>query len=87
MLLFRYIEYILMTRASQVILMVKNPPKQSRRHKRRRFDPWVGKIPWRRKPQLTPVFSPEKFHRQRSLSGYSPWGHKESDMTEHTHAH
>ena len=32
--------------------------------------------------QPTPVFLPEKFHGQRSLAGYSPWGHKESDMTE-----
>ena len=51
--------------------------------KRRGFDPWVGKIPWRRKWQLTTVFLPGKFHGQRSLAGYSPRGHKESDMTEH----
>ena len=37
---------------------------------------------WRRKWQPTPVFLPGKFHRQRSLAGCSPWGHKESDMTE-----
>ena len=36
------------------------------------FDPWVGKIPWRRKLQPTPVFLPGKFHGQRSLVGYSP---------------
>ena len=47
------------------------------------FDPWVGKIPWRRKRQPTPVFLSGVFHGQRSLVGYSPWGHKESDMTEH----
>ena len=40
------------------------------------FDPWVGKIPWRRKWQPTPVFLPGKSHRQRSLSGYCPWGDK-----------
>ena len=45
------------------------------------FDPWVGKIPWRMKWQTTPVFLPGEFHRQRSLSGYSPRDHKESDMT------
>ena len=45
------------------------------------FDPWVGKIPWRRKCQPTPVFLPGKSHGQRSLVGYSPWGCKESDMT------
>ena len=39
------------------------------------FDPWVGKIPWRREWQLTPVFVPGESHRQRSLEGYSPWGH------------
>ena len=38
--------------------------------------PWVRKIPWRRKWQPTPVFLPEKSHGERSLSGYSPWGHK-----------
>ena len=41
----------------------------------------VGKIPWRRKWQLTPVFLPGKSHGERSLAGYSPWGCKESDMT------
>ena len=54
---------------------------QGRRCKRHRFDPWVGKIPQRRKWHPTPVFLPEKFHGQKSPSGYSPWGHKESDMT------
>ena len=39
-----------------------------------RFDPWVGKIPWRRKWQSTPVLLPGKYHCQRSLVGYSPWG-------------
>ena len=40
------------------------------------FDPWVGKIPWKRKWQPTPVFLPRKFRGQRSLAGYSPWGCK-----------
>ena len=63
----------------------KEPTCQCRR---RRFDPWVGKIPWSRKWQPTPVFLPEESHRQRSLGGHSPWGHKESDTTEVTwHAH
>ena len=44
------------------------------RCKRYRFDPWVGKIPWRRKWQPTPVFLPGKSHGQRSLLGYSPMG-------------
>ena len=47
-------------------------------------DPWVGKIPWRRAWQSTPIFLPERFHGQRSLVGYSLWGCKELDMTEHT---
>ena len=45
------------------------------------FHPWVGKMAWRRKWQPTPVFLPEKFHGQRIPAGYSPWGHKKSDMT------
>ena len=46
------------------------------------FDPWVRKIPWTRKWQPTPVCLPGDSHGQRSLEGYSPWGCKESDMTE-----
>ena len=42
----------------------------------------VGKISWRRGWQPTPVFSPGKSHRRRSLAGYCPWDHKESDTTE-----
>ena len=41
-----------------------------------RFDPWVGKIPWRRKWLLTPIFLPGEPHGQRSLAGYSPWSRK-----------
>ena len=52
--------------------------------KRCRLDPWVRKIPWRRAWQPTPVFLPGESHRQRSLTGYSPQGHKELDMTEGT---
>ena len=40
------------------------------------FDPWVRKIPWRRKLQPTPVFLPGKSHGQKILVGYSPWHHK-----------
>ena len=46
------------------------------------FDPWVGKIPWRRKWQTTPVFLPGESHEQRRLVGYSLWGHKGLDTTE-----
>ena len=45
-------------------------------------NPWVGKIPWRRKWQPTPVFLPGESHGQRSPAGYSPWDCKELDMTE-----
>ena len=37
------------------------------------FNPWVGKIPWRRKWQPSPVFLPGESHGQRNLEGYSPW--------------
>ena len=56
---------------------------QCRRCKRCRFNPWVRKIPWSRKWQPTPVFLPGKSHGQGSLASHSPWGHKESDTTEH----
>ena len=46
------------------------------------LDPWVRKIPWRRKWQSTSESQPEEFHGQSSLMGYSPLGHKESDTTE-----
>ena len=63
--------------------MVKEPAYQCR-HKRHGFNPWVGKILWRREWQPTPVFLPKKFQGQRMLASYSPWGHKESDTTEAT---
>ena len=44
--------------------------------RRHRFNPWVWKIPWRRKWQPTPVILPIKSHGQRNLAGCSPWGHK-----------
>ena len=65
-------------------ILVKDP---CRRRKRCRFNPWVGKIAWRRKWQRTPAFLPGESHGQRSLAGYIPGGHKESDMTEHAHTH
>ena len=67
--------------------MVKNLPANAGDEKRQRFNPWVRKIPWRRKWQPTPVFFPGKSYGQRSLEGYCPWGHKELDTTEHTHSH
>ena len=44
----------------------------------------LGRFPWSRKWPSIPVFLPGKFHGQRSLAGYSSWGRKESDTTEHT---
>ena len=52
---------------------------QCRSCERHGLDPWVRKIPWRRKWQPTPVCWPGKSHGQRSLAGYSPRGHKDSD--------
>ena len=50
--------------------------------RRPRFSSWVGKNPWRRSWQSTPVFLPGESHGQRSLAGYSPWGCMELDTTE-----
>ena len=57
---------------------------QCRRHKISGFDPWVGKIPWRRAQQPNPVFLLGEFHGQRSRAGYGPQGSIESDTTEVT---
>ena len=63
--------------SSLVAQMVKNPPAMQ--------ETWVRslgwEIPWRRAWQPTPIFLPGESNRQRSLAGYSPWGHKESDTT------
>ena len=53
---------------------------QCRRHKRCEFDPWVGKIPWRRTWQPTPVFLPGESHGQSRLVGYGPQGCKEKRL-------
>ena len=64
--------------------VVKTPCPQCMGH---RFDPWVGKIPWRWKWQPTPVFLPGESHGQRSLVDYSPQGRKEWDTTERVCVH
>ena len=64
--------------ASLVAQRVKNLPAMQETQ----FDPWVEKIPWRRKWQPTSVFLPGEFHGQRILVGYSPWDRKELDVTE-----
>ena len=56
----------------------------SRRGKTCQFDPWIGKIPWRRALESIPVFLPGESHGKWSLAGYSPWGKKQLDMTEVT---
>ena len=58
---------------------------QCRKRRKCEFNPWVGKIPLRRAWQPTPVFLLGESHGQRTLAGYSPWVHKESDTTEHPH--
>ena len=66
--------------SSQVALEAKNPPANAEDIR----DPWVGKIPFRRAWQPTPVLLPGESHGQRSLVGYRPLGRKESDTTEMT---
>ena len=61
----------------------KEPAWQSSRLQRHGFDPWVRKIPWRRAWQPTPVFLHGESHGQSRVTGYSPWGHRESETTEH----
>ena len=61
----------------------KEPSFQHRRCRRLGCSPFVGKIPWRRKWQPTPVFVLGKCHGQRNLTGYSPWGCQASDAPEH----
>ena len=63
----------------------KEPHCQCSRLESRGFDPWVGKIPWRRKWQPTPVFLAGESQGQRSLAGYSPWGCKELTARLSTH--
>ena len=62
--------------------MVKNLPASVGESRDRGSILGLGRFPWRRKWQCTTVFLSGEFHGQRSLEGYSPWGHKESDMTE-----
>ena len=56
-------------------------------HRTHKFDPSVGKIPWRREWQPIPVFLPGKSHGQRHLVSCSLWGHKELDTTEQMSTH
>ena len=66
--------------------VVKNLPVMQETQKS--LIPGSGRFPWRRARQPAPVFFPGECLGQRSLAGYSPWGHQELDMTEATkHAH
>ena len=64
-------------------LVVKNLPANAG-DMRHGLNPWVWKIPWRRAREPTPAFLPGESHGQRSLVGYSPSSHTESNMTEAT---
>ena len=68
--------------ASRVALVLKNPPVNAGDVRDEGLIPGLGRFPWRRTWQPTPVFLPGEFHGQRSLVGYSPWGCKESNTTE-----
>ena len=81
-----YVVYtsVCIEKAFQVAQVVKNLLANAR-DMRGGFDPWVGKTPWRRAWQLTPIFLPTEPHVQRSPAGYSPQGLEESDTTEVTY--
>ena len=66
-----------------MLLEVEDPPP-SAGDKRHWYDPWVGKMPWRKAWQSTQAFLPGKSHAQRRVKGYSPYGRNESDTTEAT---
>ena len=68
-----FTDYLVQPKVLPRLLSGKNSTCQNRRQG---FDPWVGKIRWRRKWQPTPVFLPGKSHGQRSLVSYSPWSRK-----------
>ena len=66
--------------------VVKNLPASAEDNSRHEFNPWVGKISWRRKRQYTSILAWET-HGEGNLEGYSPQGGQGPDMTEHTHTH
>ena len=61
--------------------IIKNPPANAGDIGEASLIPWIGKIPWMRAWQPTPVFLPGESHEQSSLAGYSPWGHEDLNMT------
>ena len=70
-----------MSKAYRRVSLVAQMTKNELQCRRPGFDPWARKIPWRKEWLPPPVFLPGKFHGRRCLAAYSPWGHKESDMT------
>ena len=78
-----YCAILLCNWAYLVAQMEKNLPTKQETQ----FDPWVRKIPWRRKGQPTPVFLPGKSQGQRSLEGYSLWGCKRVEHNWATNSH
>ena len=89
--MWQHLEILLMATTAGVLLAISsgqrsgtlpNVPQGIRQSlMTKNYPPWVGKIPWRRTGQLTPVFLPGESHEQRSLGGYGPLGCKESDTT------
>ena len=69
---------------SRVALVVKNPPANAGDIKDVGSIPGLGRSPGEGHGNPSPVFFPGEFQGQRSLANYSPWGYKESDMTEAT---
>ena len=62
----------------------EEPACQSRRHKRCGFNPWMGKVAWRRPWLPAPVFMPGESHGQRSLGGCRPWGSSQTQLSRYT---
>ena len=70
----------------KVVLVVMNPPAHAG-DARNGFNRWIGKMLWSKKWHPTLVFLPGEFHGQSILAGYSPWGCKKLDTTEHSMQH
>ena len=80
----KYLKSMSMLVASQVMLVVKNLPGSAGDVRDAGWIPGLGRFPWRRKWQPTPVFLPRESNGQRSLTGYNPYGCKELDIPEVT---
>ena len=67
------------------MLVLMNPPANTGDPRGAGLIPGLGKTPLKEGMQPTPVFLPGESHRQGTLAGYSPWGSKESEVTEQAH--